>query len=72
MEKSGEYIDYKAYIRYLRKVTGTPADPDGLRQSILSKSGNLADMHTAYNILKWLIPIVFAALLIAICLAVIW
>ncbi len=37
MEKSSEYIDHKAYIRYLRKVTGEQIDTEKVRRAVMSK-----------------------------------
>ncbi len=36
MEKSSEYIDHKAYIRYLRKVTGEQIDTERIRREVMS------------------------------------
>ena len=54
MEKSDDYIDFNAYIRYLKKVTGEPADPQALKRSILAKTAEATEMQTAYMILKGL------------------
>ncbi len=35
--KSPEYIDHKAYIRYLRRVTGEQIDTEKIRTAILDK-----------------------------------
>ncbi len=37
MEKSSKPIDHKAYIRYLRKVTGEQINTDRIRKEILTK-----------------------------------
>ncbi len=37
MEKSSEYIDLKAYIRYLRKVTGEQLNTDAVRRSVIDE-----------------------------------
>ncbi len=37
MEKSSEYIDHEAYIRYLRKVTGEQVDTAEIRREIMEK-----------------------------------
>ncbi len=38
MEKaSEEYIDHKAYIRYLRKVTGEQMDTEKIRREVMSE-----------------------------------
>lgn len=55
MEKSDDYIDFNAYIRYLKKVTGEPADPQALKRRILAKTAEAIEMQTAYMILKGLV-----------------
>ena len=52
MARSDDYIDFKAYIGYLRKVTGAPADPDALKKAILAKSEEPTEMQVALLILK--------------------
>ncbi len=37
MEKSSENIDHKAYIRYLRKVTGEQVNTEKIRSEVMSK-----------------------------------
>lgn len=70
MEKSDDYIDFKAYIRYLRRVTGEPADPEALRKAILSKTAETTEMQTAYVILKRLVAA--AALLLTFSLVILF
>lgn len=70
MEKSDDYIDFKAYIRYLRRVTGEPADPEALRKTILSKTAETTEMQTAYVILKRLVAA--AALLLTFSLVILF
>ena len=70
MEKSDEYIDYKEYIGYLRRVTGTPADPEGLRRNILAKSEDNVRNASGSNFLRWFLVILSVILFFAICLAV--
>lgn len=70
MEKSDDYIDFKAYIRYLRRVTGEPADPEALRKKILSKTAETTEMQTAYIILKRLLAA--AALLVTFSLVILF
>ena len=70
MEKSDDYIDFKAYTRYLRRVTGEPADPAALRKAILSKTAETTEMQTAYVILKRLV--VAAALLLTFSLVILF
>ncbi len=36
-EKSDKYIDQKAYIRYLRKVTGEQIDIEKIRREIMKE-----------------------------------
>ncbi len=37
MEKSSKTIDHKAYIRYLRKVTGEQLDTEKIRKIVMDK-----------------------------------
>ena len=74
MGKSGEYIDYKAYVRYLSMMTGEPADPDSLRKSIMSDAEGRTEMQTVYVLLKALCiaaAMVFLASLLGAVLVVI-
>lgn len=52
MGKSDEYIDFKAYMRYLGKVTGEPADPDRLRNAVLVRAEERTELQTALSLLK--------------------
>ena len=52
MGKSDEYIDFKAYLRYLGKVTGEPADPDRLRNAVLARAEERTELQTALSLLK--------------------
>lgn len=70
MEKSDDYIDFKAYTRYLRRVTGEPTDPEALRKTILSKTAETTEMQTAYVILKRLVAA--AALLLTFSLVILF
>lgn len=70
MEKSDDYIDFKAYTRYLRRVTGEPGDPEALRKTILSKTAETTEMQTAYVILKRLVAA--AALLLTFSLVILF
>lgn len=70
MERSDDYIDFKAYIRYLKKVTGEPADPEALKSKILSKTTETTEtteMQTAYMILKRLTVVAAVVLILAFC-----
>lgn len=51
MGKSDEYIDYKAYVRYLRKVTGEQADMDKIEARVLACAAEHTEMQTAYALL---------------------
>ena len=52
MGKSDEYIDFKAYMRYLGKVTGEPADPDRLMNAVLARAEERTELQTALSLLK--------------------
>lgn len=55
MGKSDDYIDYKAYIGYLRKMTCEPADPSALRRTIVSELNCKVHKQVklnSYNMLK--------------------
>ena len=52
MGKSDEYIDFKAYMRYLGKVTGEPADPDRLKRAVLARAEEHTELQTALSLLK--------------------
>lgn len=69
MGKSDEYIDYKAYIGYLRKMTGTPADPALLRKKILDGTIRRSEMQTAYMLLKKLVAAIILMALSAVVLS---
>ncbi len=69
MGKSDDYIDFKAYIGYLGKVTGRPADAHSIRESVLSKAAGRTEMQTAHLLLKRLSVIVVAIVLAAFCVA---
>lgn len=51
MGKSDEYIDYKAYVRYLRKVTGEQADVEKIEAGVLAGAEERTEMQTAYDLL---------------------
>ena len=55
MGKSDEYIEYEAYIRYLKKVTGQPLDPYRLKRAVLDRSVEKTEMQTALALLKGLV-----------------
>lgn len=55
MGKSDEYIEYEAYIRYLKKVTGQTSDPYRLKRAVLDRSVEKTEMQTALVLLKGLV-----------------
>ena len=64
MGKSNEYIDFKAYLRYLGKVTGEPADPDRLRNAVLARAEERTELQTALSLLK---SLSVAAAIVLVC-----
>jgi hypothetical protein len=64
MGKSDEYIDFKAYLRYLSKVTGEPADPDRLRNAVLARAEERTELQTALSLLK---SLSVAAAIVLVC-----
>ena len=64
MGKSDEYIDFKAYLRYLGKVTGEPADPDRLRNAVLARAEEHTELQTALSLLK---SLSVAAAIVLVC-----
>ena len=64
MGKSDEYIDFKAYLRYLGKVTGEPADPDRLKKAVLARSEERTELQTALSLLK---SLSVAAAIVLVC-----
>ena len=64
MGKSDEYIDFKAYMRYLGKVTGEPADPDRLRNAVLARAEERTELQTALSLLK---SLNIAAAIVLVC-----
>ena len=64
MGKSDEYIDFKAYMRYLGKVTGEPADPDRLRNAVLARAEEHTELQTALSLLK---SLSIAAAIVLVC-----
>ena len=64
MGKSDEYIDFKAYLRYLGKVTGEPADPDRLRNAVLARAEERTELQTALSLLK---SLSVAAAIVLVC-----
>ena len=64
MGKSDEYIDFKAYMRYLGKVTGEPADPDRLKNAVLARAEERTELQTALSLLK---SLSIAAAIVLVC-----
>jgi len=64
MGKSDEYIDFKAYLRYLGKVTGEPADPDRLKKAVLARTEERTELQTALSLLK---SLSVAAAIVLVC-----
>ena len=63
MGKSDEYIDYEAYVRYLKKVTGQPSDPDRLKRAVLARTVEKTELQTALALMKSLT----AAAIVLVC-----
>ena len=71
MGKSDEYIDFKAYTGYLRKVTGKPYDAGSLKRTIMSEVGRRDRLYALYVMLRWLAAVViFLVLFIVVFLSV--
>ena len=64
MGKSDEYIDFKAYMRYLGRVTGEPADPDRLRNAVLARAEARTALQPALSLLK---SLSVAAAIVLVC-----
>lgn len=64
MGKSDEYIEFAAYLRYLKKVTGGPSDEHRLKEKILSKTVEKTELQTALGIVKRLAA---SAVIVVIC-----
>ena len=65
MEKSDEYIDYSAYVRFLVKVTGEHPDASALERIVLKNAVERSEMQTLWIILK---KLAFASAAVTICL----
>lgn len=63
MGKSDEYIEYEAYVRYLKKVTGQPSDPDRLKRAVLDRTVEKTELQTVLALLKSLA----AAAIVSVC-----
>lgn len=64
MGKSDEYIEYDAYMRYLKKVTVEQTDQQKMKDSVLSQTAERTDLHMALVLLKRLSA---AAAIVIIC-----
>ena len=64
MGKSDKYIDFKAYLRYLGKVTGEPTHPDRLRNAVLARAEERTELQTALSLLK---SLSVAAAIVLVC-----
>ena len=51
MEKSDEYIDYSAYVRFLVKVTGEHPDASALERTVLKNAVERSEMQTLWIII---------------------
>ena len=70
MEKSGKVIEYKAYVRYLRSVTGESADPDHVRADVMARAAGGTEIRMVWMIMKKVISVSFAVAVVALCAAV--
>ena len=52
MGKSDEYIEYDAYMRYLKKVTGEQTDQQKMKDAVLSQTAERTELHMALVLLK--------------------
>lgn len=64
MGKSDEYIEFAAYLRYLKKVTGGPADERQFKEKIFSRTVEKTELQTALGIVKRLAA---SAVIVVIC-----
>lgn len=64
MGKSDEYIEYDAYMRYLKKVTGEQADQQKMKEAVLSQTAERTELQTAFILIKRLSA---AAAIVIIC-----
>lgn len=64
MGKSDEYIEYDAYMRYLKKVTVEQADQQKMKGAVLFKTAERTELHMALVLLKRLSA---AAAIVIIC-----
>lgn len=65
MEKSDEYIDYSAYVRFLVKVTGEHPDATALERTVLKNAVERSEMQTLWIILK---KLALASAVVTICM----
>lgn len=69
MEKSGKVIEYKAYVRYLRSVTGGGSDPGRVRAEMVARTAGRTEISTVWMIMKKIIAVSFAIAAVALCAA---
>lgn len=67
MEKSDEYIDYAAYVRFLVKVTEKHPGVPAIRKAVLEKTVEKSEMQMLWIILK---KLAFAAAVVIACLLI--
>ena len=64
MGKSDEYIEFAAYLRYLKKVTGGPADEREFKEKIFSRTVEKTELQTALGLVRRLAA---AAVVVVLC-----
>ena len=69
MEKSGKVIEYKAYIRYLRSVTGRPADTEHIRADVRSRTVEGTEIRMIWMIMKKILYVSVVMALVALSAA---
>ena len=70
MERSDKVIEYKAYVRYLRSVTGGGADPGRVRAEMVARTAGRTEISTVWMIMKKVISVSFTVAVVALCAAV--
>lgn len=69
MERSDKVIEYKAYVRYLRGVTGSSADPGHVRADVMARTFVGTEIRMVWMIMKKIIYVSFAVAAVALCAA---
>ena len=69
MERSDKVIEYKAYVRYLRSVTGSSADPGHVRADMMARTFVGTEIRMVWMIMKKIIYVSFAVATAALCAA---